>query len=52
MLFVGTRFSNTSDVFVKTTRRVKRDAELLENYGAKFRFAAGCVCHLCRPHET
>ncbi len=27
----------TSDVFVETTRRVERDAELLANYGTKFR---------------
>ena len=31
----------TSDAFVKTTRRVERDAELLANYETKFRFAAG-----------
>jgi hypothetical protein len=28
----------TSDVFVKTTRRVERDADFFTNYGSKFRF--------------
>ena len=41
----------TSEVFVKTTRRVESDAELFANYGTKFRFAGGCVCHSCRPIE-
>jgi hypothetical protein len=41
----------TSEVFVKATRRVERDAELFANYGSKFRFAGGCVCHLCRQLE-
>jgi hypothetical protein len=41
----------TSEVFVKTTKRVEIDAELFANYGTKFRFAGGCVCHLCRPLE-
>jgi hypothetical protein len=31
----------TSDAFVKKTRSVERDAEMLANYGTKFRFAAG-----------
>ena len=34
----------TSEVFVKTTRRVESDAELFANYGTKFRFAGVCVC--------
>jgi hypothetical protein len=42
---------HTSEVFVKTTRRGGIDAELFTNYGTKFRFAGGCVCHLCRPFE-
>ena len=33
----------TSEVFVKTTRRVESDAELFANYGTKFRFAWVCV---------
>ena len=37
----------TSEVFVKSTRRVERDAELFANYGTKYRFAGVCVCHLC-----
>jgi hypothetical protein len=41
----------TSEVFVKATRCVERDAELFANYGTKFRFAGVCVCHLCRPLE-
>ncbi len=41
----------TSEVFVKTTKRVESDTELFANYGTKFRFAGGCVCHLCRPIE-
>ena len=41
----------TSEVFVKTTKRVERDAELFANYGTKFRFAGVCVGHLCRPLE-
>jgi len=43
----------TSEVFVKTTRRVESDAELFANHhdGTKFRFAGGCVCHLCRLIE-
>jgi hypothetical protein len=41
----------TSEVFVKTTRRVESDAELFANYGTKFWFAGGCVCHSCRPIE-
>ena len=41
----------TSEVFVKTTRRVESHAELFANYGTKFRFAGGCVCHSCRPIE-
>jgi len=47
---VGGRRS--SAVFVKTTRRVERDAEFFGNYGSNFRFAGVCVCHLCRPRET
>jgi hypothetical protein len=42
----------TSEVFVKTTKRVESDTELFANYGTKFRFAGGCVCHLCRPFEA
>jgi len=41
----------TSEVFVKTTKRVESDTELFANYGTNFRFAGGCVCHLCRPLE-
>ena len=41
----------TSEVFVKTARRVESDAELFANYGTKFLFAGVCVCHLCRPLE-
>ncbi len=41
----------TSEVFVKTTKRVERDTELFANYGTKFRFPGVCVCHLCRPLE-
>jgi hypothetical protein len=41
----------TSEVFVKTTKRVESDVELFANYGTKFLFAGGCVCHLCRPLE-
>jgi hypothetical protein len=44
-------YRRTSEVFVKTMRRVESDAELFTNYGTKFRFAGGCVCHLCRPLE-
>ena len=43
--------SRTSEVFLKTTRRVESDAELFANYGTKFRFAGVCVCHSCRPIE-
>jgi hypothetical protein len=42
----------TSQVFVKTTKRVESDTELFANYGTKFRFPGGCVCHLCRPLEA
>jgi hypothetical protein len=42
----------TSEVFVKTTKRVESDTELFANYGTKFRFPGGCVCHLCRPLEA
>jgi hypothetical protein len=42
----------TSEVFVKTTKRVESDTELFANYGTKFPFAGGCVCHLCRPLEA
>jgi hypothetical protein len=38
-------------VLVKTTKRVESDTELFANYGTDFRFAGGCVCHLCRPLE-
>ena len=41
----------TSEVFVKTTKRMESDTELFANYGTNFRFAGGCVCHLCRPLE-
>ena len=41
----------TSEVFVKTTKRVESDTELFANYGTKFRFPGVCVCHLCRPLE-
>ena len=41
----------TSEVFVKTTRRVESDAELFANYGTKFWFAGGCVCHSCHLEE-
>jgi hypothetical protein len=47
----GIRGRCTSEVFVKATRRVESDAELFANYGTKFRFAGGCVCHLCRQLE-
>jgi hypothetical protein len=47
----GRRGRRTSEVFVKATRLVERDAELFVNYGTKFRFQGGCVCHLCRPLE-
>jgi hypothetical protein len=42
----------TSEVFMKTTKRVESDTELFVNYGTKFRFPGGCVCHLCRPLEA
>jgi hypothetical protein len=42
------RGRNTSVVYVKTTRQVERDVEIFANYGNEFRFASGCVCHLCR----
>jgi len=47
----GVRRETTSEVFVKTTRLMESDAELFANYGTKFRFAGGCVCHSCRPIE-
>ena len=47
----GIEGRRTSEVFVKTTRRVESDTELFANYGTKFRFAGVCVCHLCRPLE-
>ena len=43
---------STSEVFVKTTKRVESDTELFANYGTKFQFAGVCVCHLCRPLEA
>jgi hypothetical protein len=41
------RCRRTSVVYVKTTRFVERDVEIFANYGYVFRFAGGCVCHLC-----
>ena len=41
------RCRRTSVVYVKTTRCVERDVEIFANYGNEFRFAGGCVCHLC-----
>jgi hypothetical protein len=38
----------TSEVFVKATRRVERDADFFANYGTKFRFAGGCVICVVR----
>jgi hypothetical protein len=43
----GIGWRRTSEVFVKATRRVERDAELFANYGTKFRFAGVCVCAIC-----
>ena len=41
------RCRRTSVVYVKTTRFVEKDVEIFANYGNEFRFAGGCVCHLC-----
>jgi hypothetical protein len=41
------RCRRTSVVYVKTTKFVERDVEIFANYGNEFRFAGGCVCHLC-----
>ena len=46
------RCRRTSVVYVKTTRFVERDVEIFANYGNEFRFAGGCVCHLCRVDGT